>query len=289
MSLKRIAVVGGDKRLSELAALYASDGTYVSTYGVHVSKESDFIFSFPSITDALQDVNICIGPIPFSKDGKNIFIESGKPLLIDEFLNAIPKNIPLFAGSISADVHNKIDEYGIRIFDLMDREEFAVLNAIATAEGTVEIALREMPITINESLCLVLGYGRIGRIVSSLLKSMGANVWVEARKPSDYAWIRARGMNTLPLSQLQNFMTYPDLIINTVPAKILDGNLIRYIHKDTLIIDIASAPGGVDFAACKQYGIKAIHALGLPGKIAPRSAATYIKDTIKNILYELNF
>ncbi|MDI6600929.1 MAG: dipicolinate synthase subunit DpsA [Thermoanaerobacteraceae bacterium] len=289
MSLKKIAIIGGDRRLSELAILYANDGIYVNTYNVSNVKANDFIFSFPTLNEALQDVDICIGPIPFSKDGINVLSEAGPPLAIDEFLSAYPTAVPLFAGSIDTEVNHKIDELGIRAFDLMDREEFAILNAIATAEGVVDIALREMPITINESLCLVLGYGRIGKTISSLLKNMGANVWVEARKPSDYAWIRSKGMNALPLSQLQNFLTYPDLIINTVPAMIMSENQIRYLHKDTLIIDVASGPGGVDFAACEQYGIKAIHALGLPGKIAPRSAALYIRYTIKNILYELNF
>lgn len=289
MSLKKIAVVGGDERSSELAALYANDGIYVNTYNVADVKTSDFIFSFSSLSEALQDVDICVGPIPFTKDGSVVFSKARPSVSIEEFLSSYPKAVPLFIGSMTETISQKIDDLGIRAFDLMNREEFAVLNAVATAEGIVDIALREMPITINESLCLVLGYGRIGKTVSSLLKRMGANVWVEARKPSDYAWIRSKGMNVLPLSQLQTFLTYPDLIINTVPAMIMGEDQIKYLPKDTLIIDVASGPGGIDFDSCETYGIRAIHALGLPGKIAPRSAATYIIQTIKNILNELNF
>ncbi len=289
MSLKKIAVVGGDRRLTELTAAYVGEGIYVNTYNVPDVKTSDFIFSFPVLKDALQDVDICIGPIPFSKDGISVFSEAGPPISIDEFLNSYPKTMPLFIGGMTTEVNHRIEELGIRAFDLMEREEFAILNATATAEGIAGIALEEMPITINESLCLVLGYGRIGKTVSSLLKNMEANVWIAARKPSDFAWVRSRGMNTLPLAQLQSFLTYPDLIVNTVPSMIMDKDLIKYLHRDTLIIDVASGKGGVDFDACGQYGIKAIHALGIPGKTAPRSAALYIMQTIKNILQELNF
>ena len=289
MNLKKIAVVGGDRRQLELAAAYANDGVYMNTYKVQDIKTSNFIFSLPTLNDTLSDVDICIGPTPFTKDGINVFSEAKPNITIEEFIGSYPKTVPFFAGSITNDVNHRMEKMGIRAYDLMEREEFSILNAIPTAEGTIDIALREMPITISESLCLVLGYGRIGKTVSTLLKNMGANVWVSARKPSDFAWIRSRGMNVLPMSQLQGFMRYPDLIVNTVPAMILDKDQIKYLNRNTLIIDIASGKGGIDLNACKTHGIKAIHASGIPGKIAPRSAALYIMQTINNILQELNF
>jgi dipicolinate synthase subunit A len=163
----------------------------------------------------------------------------------------------------------------------------AVLNAIPTAEGAIQIAMEELPITLNGSQVLILGYGRIGKVLSRMLAGIGAVVTVEARKYSDLAWIKANGQKSVYINDLKTVTGKMDLIVNTIPHKILDSDLLETLGKDCLVIDLASKPGGVDFEKAKALGIKVIWALSLPGKVAPVTAAGFIKQTVYNIMEEL--
>ena len=160
-------------------------------------------------------------------------------------------------------------------------------NAVPTAEGAIEIAIAETPFTIHGSKSLVLGYGKIGKILSKDLYALGAQTYVEARKYADLAMIEGHGYEPLPLDNLKDHIHEFDIIFNTIPSLILDDEILAKVKKDALIIDLASKPGGIDFDAAKSYGLKVIWALSLPGKIAPVSSGAIIKDTIMNIIKEL--
>ena len=120
-----------------------------------------------------------------------------------------------------------------------------------------------------------------------MLQGIGAKVYCEARKNSDIAWIKAYGYNSVHLSELSDKIDEFDIIINTVPAVVIDKEKVDKLKEDCLIIDLASNPGGVDKIAVKQRGIKLIWALSLPGKVAPTTSAEFIKETIYNILKEV--
>lgn len=178
------------------------------------------------------------------------------------------------------------------VFDYSKREEFAVMNAVPTSEGAIECAMHEYDGTINGSNCLVIGYGRIGKVLSDMLGGLGAKVSVSARKKSDIAYIQAKGFKALKTNEL-SFMpqghTAFDLIFNTVPFMILDSHTLARIApggSDTIIIDLASLPGGVDLEACERMGLKAMRALSLPGRVAPKAAGEIIKNAVYNITEE---
>lgn len=116
---------------------------------------------------------------------------------------------------------------------------------------------------------------------------MGAQTYVEARKFADLAMIEGHGYIPLPIEYLSSHIHEFDIIFNTVPALILNEQLLKNVKKDVLIIDLASKPGGVDFDAAKENRIRVIWALSLPGKIAPVTSGAIIKDTIINIINEL--
>jgi len=144
-----------------------------------------------------------------------------------------------------------------------------------------------MPITLHSSRCLITGYGRIGKVLARMLKGMGAYVCVEARKYADLAMIDSIGCEAVSLGELPLCVGSFDAIFNTVPAMLFDRDLLGRIDRKTLIIDLASKPGGVDFEAAKEMGIRVIWALSLPGKIAPVTSGAIIKDTIMNIMNEI--
>ncbi len=198
------------------------------------------------------------------------------------------KKAQLFiAGRINGKIMQMAQAYNIRPIDILEREEMAVLNAIPTAEGAIQIAMEELPVTLNGSRVLILGYGRLGKVLAKMLSGLGAEVYVATRKYSDAAWLRAYGINSVYMDGLDRYLADMDLIINTIPDKVLDQAKLELIEKESLVIDLASKPGGVDFEKAGQIGIKVIWALSLPGKVAPVTAANYMKQTIYNILQEL--
>ena len=146
--------------------------------------------------------------------------------------------------------------------------------------------MQEMPTRLFGESCVISGFGRIAKVLCRDLLALGMNVTVSARRFSDLAWIGIYGAKKLPVSELGGQLESYDLIINTVPARLFDRELLEKIRKDSLIIDLASKPGGIDFDAAQELGVNAVWALSLPGKVAPISAGQIICDTIQNILSE---
>lgn len=282
-----VSVIGGDLRQLTLARLLKKEGYHIFLYGFDKDIEIDDMEIEDDVDYALSS-DIVILPVPVTFDGESINAPySKKPLTINEFLDGITPSALVFGGQIKQDLAKALDDKSIKFYDYLKREELAIRNSIPTAEGAIKIAIEETPITINGSRCLVLGYGRIGKILSKMLSGLGADVTVEARKYADLAMIEGHGFEPLALGELKNRIDKFDIIFNTVPAMILDYEILKSINKNALVIDLSSKPGGIDFEAAKALGIHVIWALGLPGKIAPVSSGGIIKDTVMNIIHEL--
>lgn len=159
-------------------------------------------------------------------------------------------------------------------------------NAVPTAEGAVQIALEELPITLQGARVLVLGFGRVGKLCAHRFGQLGAQVTVAARKWADLAWAEAYGYHSTQIHQLKGWLCGYDLIVNTVPGQVLDRDHLLDLEKHCLVIDLASKPGGVDLKAATQLGIQVIWALSLPGKVAPVTSGRIIRDTIYHMLSE---
>ena len=160
-------------------------------------------------------------------------------------------------------------------------------NAVPTAEGAVQIALEELPIALHGARVLVLGFGRVGKLTAHRMRALGARVSVAARKWADLAWADAYGYAPEPMGGLDGYLCPYDLVVNTVPARVLDRRRLAELKPGCLVIDLASKPGGVDLEAAGELGVQTIWALSLPGKVAPVTAGAAIRDTIYHILDEL--
>lgn len=283
------SVIGGDLRQIKLAGMLADSGYNVKCYGFENAFESDKrIIKSHDLATAVSGANCIILGLPFSNDGVYINAPFAKePILIEDLYNRISQSQLVVGGRLNDEAYKAAGHRGFKFIDYFEREELAVLNAIPTAEGALQIAMEELPITIHGSKSLVIGYGRIGRTLSHLLKAMGSDVTVSARKHSDFAWIKTFGYNSVKTSELSEVLNNKfDVIFNTVPVMILDSELLKLICKDCLIIDLASKPGGVDLNAAGGYGLKVIWALSLPGKVAPVTSGDIIKSAILNIITE---
>ena len=147
--------------------------------------------------------------------------------------------------------------------------------------------MEELPITLQDARVLVIGYGRLGKVLARQLHGLGARVTVAARNPADRAWVRAWGYGDVPSDHLAGHTGGFDLSCNTVPVCLLDREALSGVTPGCLVIDLASKPGGVDFAAAGELGVKVIWALSLPGKVAPVTAGKAIRSAIYNIMTEL--
>ena len=288
MGGKRFSIIGGDLRNVKLAELIAAEGNSVNIYGF---SKAGFEVKFKqsnTIAESINESDIVIGPIPCSND--NEFINApfhSEKIQINEVFRCMNKNQLFIAGRISEKIVHLAQVCNVYTVDMLEREEFAVLNAIPTAEGAIQIAMEELPITLHNSNVLILGYGRIGKVLAKMLYGIGANVYVEARKYSDLAWIKSYGYKPVILSELSQTVKNMNVLFNTIPSVILNNEVLRMLNSECLIIDLASKPGGVDFEKAREIGLKAIWALSLPGKVAPATAAEFIKDTVYNIIEEL--
>lgn len=284
--IKNIAVIGGDLRIVKLVEMLEKENYTVSTYGLE--KAPEITNKSNSIKECVKDADIVLGPLPLSSNGEYINTPfSENKIAIDDLLNNI-EGKTFIAGSIKQEVYDKINGKNITVFDIVKREELAVLNAISTAEGAIQIAINETPRNVHGNNVLVLGFGRIGKVLSKMLDGIGAHVACEARKTTDLAWIKAYGYEPINLIELKEHLHKFDIIINTIPYIVLTKEMLQEVKEDALIIDLASNPGGVDRNAIKELGIKFNWALSLPGKVAPITSAEFMKETLLNMFKEID-
>jgi len=274
-----IALIGGDYRTVKLIKLLKSDEHVLKVWGFDKCEElkiesNNNLFLEDDITKVINHSKVIIGPVPLSKDNEHVLSPyTTKKIKLNEFKKYVKDKL-LLTGNIPNDF-NENDS----CVDLLKNEDLTIKNAIATAEGTIEILIKESMRTIFNSNILIIGYGRIGKILCDRLKGFKANVYCSARG-KDLVWIETNGLHSISYDDFDKTLNMFDYIINTVPVMILNKERLQKVKQDTLIIDVASSPGGVNFEAAKQLNIKVLWELGIPGRITPISAAEYLREVI---------
>ena len=287
----RYLVLGGDLRNVKLAGMLADDGNRVYSFGQDRSDEildDGRIEKCTSLKTAMEKAQVIIGPVPFSSNEDFINAPFAHDKIMIDDLMKTNKGKIFISGSIKDDLRKQLDEKYMEVIDIMKRDDLAILNTIATAEGTIEVAIKNTDKILQGSRVLILGFGRVGKIVANKFSKMSAIVTCAARKVSDLAWIKAYGYNSLNINYMLYDLKEFDIIINTVPQTILRERELKHIDAEALIIDLASSPGGIDGKIAKSMGLNFIWALALPGRIAPSSSAKFIKDTVYTILEEMS-
>lgn len=281
-------VIGGDLRQVHLAGLLAADGYDVLAVGFDRDVEvSRSVILCKSASETIRKSDCIVLPLPFTVDGVTVNAPFARaPIPLEEIWGAADGTKIITGGKFTKEVWDIAHEHGLKLADYYDREELAVLNTIPTAEGAIQIAMEELPITIHNSKCLVTGYGHVAKTLCRDLKALGARVTACARKYSDLAWMKALGYNAAHISRLGEIIGDFDVVFNTIPAVILTESILSNLKKDSLVIDLASKPGGVDFETAGHLGIRTVWALSLPGKVAPITSGEIIKETVLNILAE---
>lgn len=282
-----ILIIGGDARYLEVLKKLAEDGANVVLVGF-----DQLSFDYPNVRHSkmnnidFSEIDVIILPVAGTNaEGKVETTFSDSDIFLSkEMIAQTPKHCIIYTGISNSFLDHAAESTNREIVRLFARDDIAISNSIPTAEGAVRLAIEQTDITIHGARVMVLGFGRVGFTVSRLFSSIGANVSVAVRKSSDVARIKEMGMKPILLEKLAEEITDSDICINTIPHPILDAAIISKMAKSTLIIDLASKPGGTDFAFAEKQGMKALHALGLPGKIAPKSAGGIIAGVLGALL-----
>lgn len=272
-SENKILVMGGDLRLLYLADALKDAFHQVGTYALDGAGQLSGIERFESMESATQWADIIVTPVPFTKDGKLLLTKDDTVVLLSDFSEQLRENTILFGGNIASDVMEAAHQKNVHCYDFMKMEEIAVENAITTAEGAIAEAITLSTQNMNQENCLVLGYGRCAKAIAKRLQGLDAKVTIGARKEAAREDANAQGYQGVSLNELPELIYTQQFIFNTIPAMVLDAQLIDKVNPHGVIIDIASAPGGTDFEACKQNGITAKLSLGIPGRYSPKTSA----------------
>ncbi len=280
-------VVGGDMRQAHLAQLLAQDGHTVHTYALEQGAQAAPDARPRPCCECISGADCVILPLPVcSAPGILSAPLSPYECPIASILDLLSPDQLICGGRFDNDTLADLAQRGLSAHDYFEREELIVANAVPTAEGAIQLAMEELPITIHGARVLVIGYGRVGKLTAQRFAALGAKVSVAARSYEQLAWAQASDLGAELLAHLPDLLCGLDLVINTVPARVLGREELTALRSDALVIDLASKPGGVDMDAAAHLGRRVIWALSLPGKVAPITAGACIRDTIYNILHQ---
>lgn len=271
--MKTIGFLGGDKRMAYLARMLAEDGFEVKTWSIEGMEECK-----PSEALAAERVVL---PVPLQKDGRL----NGTRLPLGELWQKLDGAQHVYAGAVSAEARAQAERLGLRLTDYYADEALAVKNAVPTAEGALAAAMERMSVTLHGAPCLVVGFGRVGKLLARDLDALGAEVSVSARRFDDFAWIDALGYHALHTRRLAGKLGAFRAVFNTVPDMVLTDPLLAELRRDCVLVELASRPG-IDADAARSRNLAYVSAGGLPGKTAPETAALALRETLYRIWEE---
>lgn len=283
--MSRILIVGGDMRNVCLAKILHSEGYDVGVCGIEKNLLKDpCIYLYDSLKEGSLGAELILLPVVCSSDNITINtpLHDGCFYLSDIFEN-ISRDTIVCGGKMELAEFEKRELCAI---DYAKRDDFAALNAVPTAEGAIEAVMKHLPVTIFSSNAVVTGFGKCAKVLSLLLKAMGARVTVCARNSRDLALAQAMGLDSLSIEHMCDALSKADMVFNTVPHVIFRAPQLCAMKKNCLLADLASAPGGADKSALCNSDIKYMFLPGLPGKYSPVSAARIIWKTAMNIVGE---
>lgn len=274
----KFGVIGGDQRQAELVRLLRSDGYEVSASGLGFWLEEET----PLEETAAADVIVL--PLPLCREAGYLNCR-GKRLPIDEVFELLRPEQLVLAGQVKSEQRQQAEARGLQLTDYFCREELTVANAAATAEAAIQTAMEQLDRTLWGAPCLVLGFGRIGKLLAHRLHGLGADVTVAARSPEAAAWIRAYGYQGMNIHPFDGDLGKYRVVFNTVPAEVMGEMEVEQLRKDCLCVDLASIPG-IDQRALDRLERPYVWARFLPGRMVPGTAAEIIRDTTYHIVKE---
>ena len=270
--MKKLLLVGGDRRMACLADRLEQQGFAVDTMGlrpnecVHKGGADAVLFAYP--------FSVRNGMIP------TLTGEQFKP---EKILESIGEATLLITGKgmegyIRQDIPN-LKRY-------TDAKNFEKRNAELSAEAAVCEAMLHCRLALMDAKVLVTGYGMFGCALAKRLKALGAQVWIAARREQQRLQAIADGMQAVSTVEMADVLPEMDLILNTVPARIFGEYHLKRIPKGCWLLETVSAPYGFDADTAKAMGVSCVHLPGLPARYSPESAALALYEAVMELMGE---
>ncbi len=296
-NIPKIAVLGGDMRQYAVAKELSKKDINIYTYGLGVSSPELFgVKNCENMNEAVKNADAVILPLPVSTDGTLLncpALRSNEKISLECIIGAMNEHSYLFGGRIPQNIALQAELGGIKVKDYFLSEKLQIKNAYITAEAAVSIAMNSLDRCIRGSHLAVTGTGRISRLLCDILIKLGANVTVAARNADALAYFELMGCHTVVIDGNKDSVWYEeflfgyDIIFNTVPAWLFDREFLLKADKKMLIIELASAPGGVDICAARELSSNVLWGASLPGKYAPYGAGEIISECICEVFEEV--
>ncbi|KAA9025827.1 dipicolinic acid synthetase subunit A [Niallia endozanthoxylica] len=286
----QIAIIGGDARQLEIIRKLTELDAKLSLIGF---EQLDHAFSGATkekIADLdFSQLDAIILPVAGTNLEGNVdtIFSNEKVILLEDKIKKTPPHCVIFSGITNAYLTGITDRANRTLVQLFKRDDVAIYNSIPTVEGTIMMAIQHTDFTIHGSNVTVLGLGRVGMSVARTFHLLGAKVSVGARKSEHIARITEMALTPFHLDDMNKWVKDTDILINTIPHPVVNANVISKMPAHTLIIDLASKPGGTDFRYAEKRGIKALLAPSLPGIVAPKTAGNILAGVLSNLLQDL--
>ena len=274
-------LLGGDARQAWLAGLLARDGHGVTAVALEKEASAAPGAAFSDGPEGAIDCAVLPAPV-CGRDGNLCAPLSDRSLSLEDALALCRGARLVCAGRVSGAAQAAASACGIVLHDLFARPEVIVRNAVPTAEGALALAMQALPVTVHDARVGILGFGRVGQACADAFAALGARVCVYARREEQRALARSRGFDARPFDRPAEH----EIVLNTVPAPVWGREVWAALPAGTPVIELASAPGGVDPESARALGPRLLPAPGLPGKVAPASAGAYLRDAIYSLLHE---
>lgn len=281
-----ISVLGGDARQIHLIQFLLKRGFRIAYAGALPLVPDDNLFVTKRLADAVRMSRRVIGPVPLCKNGVVTGCEQLPDGELNGLLNTLTPGQELIAGAIAPAVLDHCAARTIHCVDLMERNEVAIQNAVATAEATVAELIARGAANLHGACVLVLGFGRCAQVLAQKLRGLDTRVTVCARAAGPRAMARALGYDAVSFEELTPYLPRFAYVVNTVPAMVLARTALELLPRDAVVVDIASAPGGIDFEAARSLGLNAALCPGLPGRYAPKASGEILAQAVLDILLE---
>ncbi|MBO1510361.1 dipicolinic acid synthetase subunit A [Metabacillus bambusae] len=285
-----VAVIGGDARQLEVIRKLTELDAKLFLIGFD-QLDHGFTGATKAKIDEVQfeEIDAIILPINgTTHEGAIDTVFSNEEVkLTEELLSKTPTHCVIYSGITNSYLDKIVQSTNRTLVQLFERDDVAIYNSIPTVEGTIMMVIQHTDITIHGSKIAVLGLGRVGMSVARTFAALGAKVKVGARDTAHLARITEMGLTPFLLENLQEEVEDIDVCINTIPHLVVTARVISNMPTHTLIVDLASKPGGTDFRYAEKRGIKALLAPGLPGIVAPKTAGQIVANVLTQLLNDL--
>lgn len=285
MAISSIAILGGDLRQCHTAEYLNSSGCQTACFHTLKFPCSPGIIQADSLSDALSEADVVLAPTPLTKDGVHLFQADSEqaPCLLSELWDGLGSGQIFAVYSLSSDIAQLLKEKGCQILQFSQLPVFARENAWLTAEGLLSELIRYTPFSLSSARVLLLGYGCCGSAISSLLHPLCRSIYVLEQEPEKQGLAEKKGICPIQEEDFSIVLPHCNMVVNTIPAFVLEPEEIRKLPGSCHIFDIASAPFGFSEDITEKFLLPYFRLPGLPGRFSPVSSGQMIGKIVERI------